>query len=454
MPPPEVTSLDELRERHGRPAPTVELIDASTVEPERVTWLWPGWLAAGKLHIVAGPPGVGKTTVAMNLSAIVTRGGTWPDGTTAPLGRVLIWSGEDGIADTLVPRLLANGADRTRVHFVGDLSGPERRPFDPAVDMPLLRATVARLPEPPTLLIVDPIVSAVAGDSHKNAETRRALQPIVDFAKEAGCAVLGISHFSKGTRGQDPVERVTGSIAFGALARVVLAAAKLTEDHPQAPGRLLARAKSNLGLDEGGFVYDLVQTPLPGGSLIEGSAVHWKGPIAGTARDLLAQADTVTDPEERTERDEAADWLREVMVDGDKEARSLKKLATDAGHNWRTVERARKRVGVVIERIGFPAVVIWRRPATTATTSNHHTENAVVAGPRVVAGEFIGPQSLRPCQVSSDDSSQGAGTTDDAAEERAAIYEYEAGFSPDKSERLAGLTSVDASGLPEPLPHA
>ena len=76
------------------------------------------------------------------------------------------------------------------------------------------------------MIIVDPIVSAVSGDSHKNGETRRALQPLVDLASDVNAALIGITHFSKGTSGRDPLERITGSIAFGALARVVMVAAK------------------------------------------------------------------------------------------------------------------------------------------------------------------------------------------------------------------------------------
>ncbi|MCC5015772.1 AAA family ATPase [Legionella sp. 31fI33] len=115
------------------------------------------------------------------------------------------------------------------------------------------------------LLIIDPIVSAVTGDSHKNAEVRRSLHPLVDLAGRLGCALLGITHFSKATHGRNPVERLTGSLAFGALARVVLVVAKLPkEDDQDEMTWLLMRAKSNIGPDEGGFVYQLQQNELEG----------------------------------------------------------------------------------------------------------------------------------------------------------------------------------------------
>ena len=99
------------------------------------------------------------------------------------------------------------------------------RGLDPAHDMAKLAEAVRGLP-PVRLLILDPVVAAVTGDSHKNTETRRGLQPVVGLAAELGCAVLGITHLSKNSSGREPLDRVTGSVAFGAVARVVLATVK------------------------------------------------------------------------------------------------------------------------------------------------------------------------------------------------------------------------------------
>ena len=121
----------------------------------------------------------------------------WPDGSANEAGDVLIWTGEDGITDTLLPRLLAAGGNPDRVHFVdGITEHGKARAFDPATDMPELAKAARRLPNL-KLIILDPIVSAVPGDSHKNTEVRRGLQPVVDMGAELDCAVLGISHFAK-----------------------------------------------------------------------------------------------------------------------------------------------------------------------------------------------------------------------------------------------------------------
>jgi putative DNA primase/helicase len=264
----------------------LSVICADRLPPEPVAWLWDGWLARGKVHVLAGAPGTGKTSVALALAAILTTAGRWPDGSTAAAGSVLIWSGEDDPRDTLVPRLIACGADLSRIHFVGSVTEEDGiRAFDPARDADLLRDHAAAMDPPPALLIVDPIVSAVAGDSHRNAEVRRGLQPLVDLGTAVRCVVLGISHFTKGTAGRDPVELVTGSLAFGAVARVVLATAKVSEE--DGGGRILARAKNNLGPDAGGFTYDLESLELLDHPGVHTTQILWGAPLEGTARDLL-----------------------------------------------------------------------------------------------------------------------------------------------------------------------
>jgi hypothetical protein len=94
---------------------TVRLLNGGDLEPEVIRWLWDGWLARGKLHVMAGAPGTGKTTIALALAATISTGGRFPDGARCEAGNVLIWSGEDDPKDTLLPRLLAMGADRKRI---------------------------------------------------------------------------------------------------------------------------------------------------------------------------------------------------------------------------------------------------------------------------------------------------------------------------------------------------
>ena len=172
-------------------APAVRLIRGDAVELEPVRWLWPGFLPAGMLTILGGAPGCGKTTIALSLAAVVTRGTAWPDGSRCTeAGDVLIWSGEDGHAVTAA-RLVAAGADMRRVHFIDGITGSEGESFDPGHDMQLLETTAEALPGV-RLLILDPIVSAVVGDSHKGAEVRRSLQPVVTLG--AAAELRGAGH--------------------------------------------------------------------------------------------------------------------------------------------------------------------------------------------------------------------------------------------------------------------
>jgi putative DNA primase/helicase len=258
------------------------------------------------LHILAGAPGQGKTTIALTLAATITTGGRWPDGTKSELGNILIWSGEDDPKDTLMPRLLASGADCNKCLFVqGTRINGEISSFDPARDMARLEEQ-ASLVGDVKMLIIDPIVTTVTGDSHNNTDVRRALQPVVDLAQRLNLAVLGISHFSKGGKGSDPAQRVVGSIAFSAVARVVLVAAKVKRPESEEGIRVFARSKSNIGPDDGGFEYFIDQTePLPG---INASRIVWGGALNGTAQELIADHE-----EEKSEGDESKDAITLAM---------------------------------------------------------------------------------------------------------------------------------------------
>ncbi|APW46918.1 AAA family ATPase [Rhodoferax antarcticus] len=312
-----------------------------------MTWVWENWLAQGKLHVLAGAPGQGKTTLALAMAATITAGGLWPDGSRSSLGNVLVWSGEDHYADTLLPRLIAMGADRSRVFFVtGARISGELLTFDPARDLNQLLRAIEKIGGI-NLLVVDPIVSAVAGDSHKNTEVRRALQPLVDLAAHCNCAALGISHFSKGGQGQDPTQRVVGSVAFSAVARVVMVAAKMRSEDGK-DRRILARSKSNIGPDDGGFEYHIEQTEaLPG---IQASYIAWGDAVAGTARELLTEPDDgASGPSESADKsaqDEAEEFLIELLKDGPSPTKHVETEAKAAGLAWRTVRRASDTLGV------------------------------------------------------------------------------------------------------------
>ncbi|GAB3380319.1 AAA family ATPase [Azotobacter armeniacus] len=347
------------------------LTPASTIKPIAIRWLWPAWIAKGKLTVLAGAGGAGKTTLAIGLAATLTSGGRWPDGSICTeCGNVLIWTSEDDPADTLVPRLMAAGADLSRVHIIeGRINHEgEREPFDPATDFDLLREAVEAIGGV-SLLILDPVVNLVKGDMHKANDVRRSLQVVVDFAEQHECAVLGISHFSKGSGGSSPADRVIGSQAFGALARTVLVAAKQEDSEV----RVLARAKSNISNDNGGCSYSIEECTVGDG--IETTRVLWGDFIEGSAREILADVERSGDDEQRTELDEACDFLRDALKDGPAPTKQLKADASGAGLSWATVRRAQKIVGARAKKGGMDGGWSWELVAEDAQESRRCSKN-------------------------------------------------------------------------------
>jgi putative DNA primase/helicase len=339
------------------PAPTKPstqgLVNASTITIKPITWIWPGWLAAGKVHILGGQAGAGKSTIGFSLLAQITRGGQWPDGCSAPLGDVLIWSGEDDPSDTIVPRLLAAGGNRSRLWFPGRVpaSDGRHRPFDPSMDMAGLTELVRRH-SAIKVCMIDPIVSAVSGDSHNNAETRRSLQPVVDFAEATGIAVLGITHFTKGTQGKTPLDRITGSLAFGAVSRVVWGAEE--GEGPDDP-RKLVRIKTNIGRNGGGFTYTMQQVPVEG---MSAQRVVWGAAIEGSAQALLGGGEG-----QKNKLEVGIELLQMILSSAGNAGVSqaeIKMISEDKDISWPTIVRARANFGDKITPFKVGQASWWR----------------------------------------------------------------------------------------------
>jgi hypothetical protein len=315
---------------------TIIFKSATELPMEKIDWLWPGWLARGKLHLLAGAKSTGKSTILFDLAARLTTGKQWPDGAQGCTGDVMIWSGEDGISDTIIPRFVAAGGDRARLHFpIAAEVGGLTRPFDPSADVEALVAAAADYPGL-ALVGIDPVVLMLPtrADSHKNAETRRGLQPLVDLAESRHVAIVGISHFTKGSQANDPVERVTGSLAFGALPRVVWGASA-DEDGGQ---RRLVRISSNIGVSGGGIEYTLGQALLPDVDF-GAQCVNWGVQVRGTARELL-------NADRRSAQSEAAAFLRTYLAEGAKPATEVKTAATAFGHSLGTLRLAQVQLGI------------------------------------------------------------------------------------------------------------
>jgi putative DNA primase/helicase len=353
-----------------KPASVVraELVGLEDLKMEPVEWLWNGWLARGAIHLIAGAPEAGKTTIALALAAIKSSGSRWPDGTRAEPGNILIWTGEDDPAQTIKPRLVQMGADAKKISIVKgarDESG-RLRPFLPSTDLPGLAFAAKEVPGGVDMVIIDPIVSVIGGkvDNGNNAGHREKLQPLVDLGEELKCAVIGITHFTKGTAGKDPVERVTGSLAFGAVARVVLVATKNRDPEPE---RMLIMAKNNLAPNAGGFGYAIVGAPLLERPDIVASRIAWGDQFEGSARELLADAEDngKREPKESNST-EAQSFLRAALATGERKQPELAEEGNKVGLSSDRLFRASKALGVVKRKDGLGGGWMWRLPEDNA----------------------------------------------------------------------------------------
>jgi putative DNA primase/helicase len=324
------------------------LAKASEIAPEPIAWLWKYWLARGKLHIIAGAPGGGKTTIYLSFAAIISSGATWPDGTRAKAGNVLIWTSEDGHADTIIPRLTRMGADLDRIFIVRSQreANGKMRAFNPATDMESLREKAATISGGVDFVFLDPVVSAVpiTRNSDKNAETRAGLAPFVEFIETLNAAGGGVTHVSKGTAGKDPLERVTGTLAYGAVPRIVLLTSVNRAEGDDEPERVMVRVKNNIGPSDGGFGFHIDTAPLFEHPDIEATRIVWESPIEGTALELMntAEGENLGEDDKITKVAEALQFLKTALEKGERLAREIMAEAKANGIAEKTLRRAAK----------------------------------------------------------------------------------------------------------------
>jgi putative DNA primase/helicase len=319
---------------------------AADVKPEPVEWLWPGRVALGKLTLIAGEAGLGKSQLSIAMVASVTTGGEWPcrEG-RAPQGSVVILSAEDGAADTVVPRLMAAGADRERVELVSAVRDEKsRRSFNLSADLALLDQKISEIGDV-KLIIIDPISSYLGPnvDSHVNAAVRAVLEPVSEMAARLRVAIVAITHPPKGT-GTTAINRFIGSIAFVAAAR---AAFMVTRDAHDDTRRLFLPVKNNLAAVGNGLAFRLEQRIVgdPGKEIVASSVLWESEPVTVTADQALQAVDAQAGGV-RTEAAEAEDFLRDLLAGEPVAAAHVKREATAAGLSWATVRRAQKRLGI------------------------------------------------------------------------------------------------------------
>lgn len=360
------------------------ITSAAEIKPEPISWCWPGRIARGKLSLLAGHPGVGKSQLALGIAATLSRGVDWPDGAQCLRGDSLILSAEDDAADTIVPRLLANGADLTRVHIIDGVragytaEGREvRRELCLADDIDKIAAALEGIPNA-ALVVIDPLGAYLGTtDSHRDGAVRGLLAPLAAFAAEHHVAVLGVTHLNKAAN-TEAISRITGSIAFIAAARSVWLVGKDPDDDGR---RLFVPLKNNLGSDQTGLAFELkpVSVTTEAGEIPTTFPRWFQDEITTSAAKILAAGGTAgRGAAGRGETLKSAEsFLSELLAEGPLPSSEVKQKAAEAMISPRTLARAKETLGVTAYRVEFGAGGRWfcTLPKDTNSPNNATNEN-------------------------------------------------------------------------------
>lgn len=301
--------------------------DLDDLERTEVTWLWPGYLPVGKLTLIDGDPGQGKSLLSLDLAARLSTGRSWPDGAAGPApGGVVLVNCEDGLSDTILPRLEELGADLGRVAAFQGYTVEDKfvsLPIFPR-DVDTLRDLVKR--KQARLVIIDPLMAFVDPmfSSINDQAIRQALLPLIQMAEETQCALLVIRHLNKTGAGR-AIYRGSGSIGIVGCSRC----AYLVGRNPEDPSvRVLACLKSNIAEPPPSLGFRVLRT--------DQLELEWLGPVDYSADDLVGAAAKKGNALER-----ACDFLRVQLHEGPLDLEVLRARAKSASISERTLFRAK-----------------------------------------------------------------------------------------------------------------
>jgi putative DNA primase/helicase len=337
-------------DQHQEAELPLKIVRMADVQPEQVRWLWHPYIALGKLTFLEGDPGLGKSWLTCAFACAVTRGCGLPNAEPFEPGFVLMLSAEDGLGDTLRPRLDAVGADTACVFALA-----EPLTFD---DAGLLRLEAAIIEHKPDLVVIDPLFAFTGGkvDIHRANECRAITSRLAAIAERHGCAILAVRHLAKARGGGHALNAGIGSIDFAAAARSVLLVGRDPEDEQK---RALVQTKNNLAPCGEAVGYKL-----------EAGHFFWTGESDLTAGRILS---VVSNDEERSALTEAVDFLRAALSGGEREVDDVKAEARRAGIAEATLRRARERLSIKASRQGIPGTrqrFVWCLPTSDDAQSS------------------------------------------------------------------------------------
>ncbi|MFI3170244.1 MAG: AAA family ATPase [Faecalibacterium sp.] len=300
----------------------LKLINMSDVEIEEIDWIWHPYIPYGKVTIIQGDPGEGKTTFILALIALLTTGEPLPEEEvhTAPIN-VIYQTAEDGLGDTIKPRLVAAQADCERV-LVIDENEIELTLSDERLEAAITQ-TGAKL------IVLDPMQAYLGSevDMHRANEIRPIMKRLALLAERTGCAVVLVGHMNK-AQGGKAAYRGLGSIDFRAAARSVLIVGRSKDDPTM---RIVAHDKSSLAPVGQSIAF----------ALDPDNGFLWKGYCDTSVDDVLSGRGTVISKTERAE-----EFLREALADGDVLSDELFKRAKALDIAERTLKTAKQALGI------------------------------------------------------------------------------------------------------------
>jgi hypothetical protein len=315
-----------------------------------------------------GDPGLGKSTMLLDLAARVSTHGIMPNGVQGITGNVIIMSAEDADDDTIKPRLLVAAANEDRIYSLTEVKiKDEMTPLEIPRDIAFIASKIAE--HDAKLLIIDPLMAFLYGaDANKDQEIRRVLYKLSKIAERHRCAIVLMRHLNKGG-GTKAIYRGNSSIGVIGHARAgLLVAINPDNDHQ----RILAVTKCNLAAKPQSLTFVLD----PIGDVCR---IGWVGTSNLSADDLVQPVDTpdqkAVKEEKQTKCEQCQDLLSEILSDGPKEIKQLKKECSEAGCSASTVERAAKALGLLMAIVTNPDtgknLYTWELPAS-------HTQNVDV----------------------------------------------------------------------------
>ena len=301
---------------------TVKIIRMSDVELTPVEWLWKPYLPFGKLSVLQGNPGEGKTYFAMHLAAACTNGKLLPNMERMEPFNVIYQTAEDGLGDTVKPRLIEAGADLDRVLVIDD-SDVQLTLSDERIEKAIIENNAR-------LVIIDPIQAYLGADVDMNRanEVRPIFMRLGQVAQRTGCAILLIGHLNKAA-GMQSLQRGLGSIDIAAAVRSVMFIGKLKHDPTM---RILTHEKSSLDPPGVSLAF----------SLGDEGGFRWVGEYDITADEMLSGIE----PQRETKTQQAKDLICTLLAGGKQVlSEDIDKAALERGIPGRTVRDAKRELG-------------------------------------------------------------------------------------------------------------